>query len=140
MWRARFPSRVMGCEAARFAELPAAPPPTKAEALVNFGLENRAMAPTLMNTTSSRSHTVLTVHIEQRGVVSDGALSVERRPAGTDSPRAHHRHRRATVRRDSAWHVGRLVLSHIARKAAAGRPRRWVSGSDYLGRSPATLR
>jgi hypothetical protein len=34
---------------------------------VNLGLENRAIAPTLMNSTSSRSHTVLTVTIEQRG-------------------------------------------------------------------------
>lgn len=36
----------------------------EAEALVNYGLENRAMAPTLMNATSSRSHTVLTVTVE----------------------------------------------------------------------------
>jgi len=33
---------------------------------VNYGLENRAMAPTLMNTTSSRSHTILTLEIHQR--------------------------------------------------------------------------
>ena len=32
--------------------------------LINFGLRNRVMAPTLMNTTSSRSHTVLTLEIE----------------------------------------------------------------------------
>jgi hypothetical protein len=38
----------------------------EAEALINLGLENRAMAPTLMNTTSSRSHTVLTINVEQR--------------------------------------------------------------------------
>lgn len=38
----------------------------EAEALINLGLENRAIAPTLMNATSSRSHTVLTIHIEQR--------------------------------------------------------------------------
>lgn len=36
------------------------------EALINLGLENRAIAPTLMNSTSSRSHTVLTINIEQR--------------------------------------------------------------------------
>ena len=48
----------------------------EAEALVNFGLENRAMAPTLMNMTSSRSHTVLTVHVERTGVMTkDGARS-----------------------------------------------------------------
>ena len=35
---------------------------------INFGLENRAMAPTLMNTTSSRSHTILTLEIEQSPV------------------------------------------------------------------------
>jgi hypothetical protein len=39
----------------------------EAEALLNLGLENRAIAPTLMNSTSSRSHTVLTMNIEQRG-------------------------------------------------------------------------
>jgi hypothetical protein len=39
-------------------------PPT--EALINLGLENRAIAPTLMNATSSRSHTVLTLSLEQR--------------------------------------------------------------------------
>ena len=33
----------------------------EAKALLNLGLENRALAPTLMNSTSSRSHTVLTV-------------------------------------------------------------------------------
>lgn len=38
---------------------------------MNLGLENRAMAPTLVNTTSSRSHTVLTVVVEQRGKVGD---------------------------------------------------------------------
>ena len=31
-----------------------------------MGLENRAIAPTLMNTTSSRSHTVLTINIIQK--------------------------------------------------------------------------
>lgn len=36
------------------------------EALINLGLENRAIAPTMMNSTSSRSHTVLTINIEQR--------------------------------------------------------------------------
>lgn len=39
----------------------------EAEALINCGLRNRALAPTLMNTTSSRSHTVLTINIEQHG-------------------------------------------------------------------------
>ena len=38
---------------------------SEASALVNLGLENRIMAPTLMNTTSSRSHTVLTLHVRQ---------------------------------------------------------------------------
>jgi hypothetical protein len=38
----------------------------EAEALINLGLENRAIAPTMMNSTSSRSHTVLTINIEQR--------------------------------------------------------------------------
>eukprot|EP01032_Pedospumella_encystans_P027501 gene27501-31082_t len=38
----------------------------ESEALINLGLENRAIAPTLMNATSSRSHTVLTLNIEQR--------------------------------------------------------------------------
>ena len=41
----------------------------EAEALLNIGLENRAIASTLMNSTSSRSHTVLTIGIEQRGDV-----------------------------------------------------------------------
>jgi len=36
------------------------------EALINLGLQNRAIAPTLMNATSSRSHTILTVSLEQR--------------------------------------------------------------------------
>ena len=39
---------------------------SRTEALINLGLENRAIAPTLMNSTSSRSHTVLTIYIEQR--------------------------------------------------------------------------
>ena len=38
------------------------------EALLNLGLENRAMAPTYMNETSSRSHTILTLNIEQRSM------------------------------------------------------------------------
>ncbi len=38
----------------------------EAEALINLGLENRAIAPTLMNATSSRSHIVLTITIEQK--------------------------------------------------------------------------
>lgn len=43
----------------------------EAEALLNLGLENRAIAPTLMNVTSSRSHTVLTINMEQRGATAD---------------------------------------------------------------------
>ena len=43
---------------------------SEAEALINLGLENRAIAPTLMNATSSRSHTVLTLNVEQRGMRS----------------------------------------------------------------------
>ncbi len=38
----------------------------EAKQLINVGLDNRAMAPTAMNITSSRSHTVLTVHLEQK--------------------------------------------------------------------------
>jgi hypothetical protein len=34
--------------------------------LINLGLENRVMAPTLMNATSSRSHTLLTLFLRQR--------------------------------------------------------------------------
>ncbi|KAJ8603797.1 hypothetical protein CTAYLR_000205 [Chrysophaeum taylorii] len=46
----------------------------EAEALVNFGLENRALAPTLMNATSSRSHTVLAVNVARRsGEPSEGS-------------------------------------------------------------------
>mmetsp|Transcript_19171 Transcript_19171/g.18512 ORF Transcript_19171/g.18512 Transcript_19171/m.18512 type:complete len:915 (-) Transcript_19171:147-2891(-) len=44
---------------------------SEAEVLVNLGLENRAIASTLMNATSSRSHTVLTLHVvteAQRGL------------------------------------------------------------------------
>jgi kinesin family protein 5 len=37
----------------------------EAEALINLGLENRAIAPTLMNATSSRSHIVLTINTEE---------------------------------------------------------------------------
>lgn len=33
------------------------------EVLVNIGLENRAIASTLMNATSSRSHTILALHL-----------------------------------------------------------------------------
>lgn len=49
----------------------------EAEALLNLGLENRAIAPTLMNATSSRSHTVLTIGIEQRGSAADGMSSLD---------------------------------------------------------------
>ena len=35
--------------------------------LLNWGLENRRMGRTAMNFTSSRSHTVLTVKVEQQG-------------------------------------------------------------------------
>jgi len=34
-----------------------------ASRMINLGLENRAMAPTLMNTTSSRSHTILCMKV-----------------------------------------------------------------------------
>ena len=40
---------------------------------MNLGLENRAIAPTLMNSTSSRSHTVLTLNIEQRNIGGDAS-------------------------------------------------------------------
>ena len=48
---------------------------SEAEALLNLGLENRALASTLMNATSSRSHTVLTLHIEQHGLLSENSKS-----------------------------------------------------------------
>lgn len=47
-----------------------------------MGLENRAIAPTLMNSTSSRSHTILTIKIEQK-VRTD--LSTESRDSKTPS-------------------------------------------------------
>ena len=37
---------------------------SNAEILVNIGLENRAIASTLMNATSSRSHTILSIYVE----------------------------------------------------------------------------
>ena len=43
--------------------------------LINFGLRNRVMAPTLMNTTSSRSHTVLTLEIEHADIGDRGAVA-----------------------------------------------------------------
>jgi hypothetical protein len=46
----------------------------EAEALINLGLENRAIAPTLMNATSSRSHIVLTINIEQK-LYGDGTTA-----------------------------------------------------------------
>ena len=43
-------------------------------AVVNLGLENRVMAPTMMNDTSSRSHTVLAITLEQRVQTSPAQL------------------------------------------------------------------
>lgn len=42
----------------------------EAVTLINLGLNNRALAPTLMNMTSSRSHLVLTIKLEQKAIVS----------------------------------------------------------------------
>jgi hypothetical protein len=50
----------------------------EAIALVNRGLENRKMAPTLMNTTSSRSHTIITIEVEQRTQGPEGALRTKK--------------------------------------------------------------
>jgi hypothetical protein len=47
----------------------------EAEALINLGLENRAMAPTLMNSTSSRSHTVLTVKVTKQADAATAGTS-----------------------------------------------------------------
>ena len=44
-----------------------------ATSLINAGLMNRIMAPTLMNATSSRSHTVLTIEVEEQDSESNGA-------------------------------------------------------------------
>ncbi len=41
-----------------------------AEGLINVGLQNRAIASTVMNSTSSRSHTILTLSIEKRKIVA----------------------------------------------------------------------
>lgn len=41
-----------------------------AEGLINLGLQNRAIASTVMNATSSRSHTILTLSIEKRKIVA----------------------------------------------------------------------
>lgn len=59
----------------------------EAEALLNLGLENRAIAPTLMNVTSSRSHTVLTINVEQRGA-GGGQVQV---PGGSGRKVSHVR-------------------------------------------------
>ncbi|GKT36021.1 Kinesin-like protein like protein [Aduncisulcus paluster] len=40
---------------------------SQAVSVVNVGLKNRAVAPTLMNATSSRSHTLLTISVRQEG-------------------------------------------------------------------------
>lgn len=40
----------------------------EAMTLVNMGLARRAMAPTALNGTSSRSHTVLTLRLERRSL------------------------------------------------------------------------
>ena len=45
----------------------------EAEALLNLGLESRAIASTLMNVTSSRSHTILTLNLQQHFERSDDA-------------------------------------------------------------------
>eukprot|EP00968_Pinguiococcus_pyrenoidosus_P026010 scaffold7052_cov254-Pinguiococcus_pyrenoidosus.AAC.15 len=51
----------------------------EAEAIVNLGLQYRALAATALNTTSSRSHTILTVTVEQRpaALEIDAAVSVQ---------------------------------------------------------------
>ena len=54
------------------------------EALINLGLENRAIAPTLMNSTSSRSHTVLTINLEQR-ICTDVQVTGHSASGGTPS-------------------------------------------------------
>jgi hypothetical protein len=58
----------------------------EAEALLNLGLENRAIASTLMNSTSSRSHTVITVIIEQKGNIPNAGDS-------DDHPKLNSYHR-----------------------------------------------
>lgn len=64
----------------------------EAEALLNLGLENRAIASTLMNSTSSRSHTVITVVIEQKGhIPTTPEDNVGRSSSGFSSSYPHHR-------------------------------------------------
>lgn len=48
------------CACVRVSRAACAP---QAVELLNWGLENRAMGVTAMNTTSSRSHTVLTINV-----------------------------------------------------------------------------
>lgn len=54
----------------------------EAEALLNLGLENRAIASTLMNSTSSRSHTVITIIIEQKGNIPNSSDDFDEPTAG----------------------------------------------------------
>lgn len=98
----------------------------EAEALINLGLENRAIAPTLMNATSSRSHTVLTLTIEQRGL-SDEVNSV----LSTSTQRK--------VRVDAHTAVARTVRSKLLMVDLAGseRVRRTISKGTRLSEAKA---
>lgn len=74
----------------------------EAEALVNYGLENRAIAPTLMNATSSRSHTVLTVTVE----VNSSSSSRPSSPRDDDE--------RSSDERTCAWSSTKLMFIDLA--------------------------
>jgi len=61
----------------------------EAEALVAFGLRHRALAPTLMNATSSRSHTVLTATVDF-DLDDDDSTSRSDAPSESTSLKAGH--------------------------------------------------
>ena len=51
-----------------------------------MGISNRAVAATRMNASSSRSHAIFTIHVQQRRIVSAAASSPSKAAGEGDTP------------------------------------------------------
>ena len=111
----------------------------EAEALVNFGIENGAIAATLMNNTSSRSHTVLSVIIEQRG--TSGAPASATSEAGCRNVHVTHPAQQELLLVDLAG--SERVRRTTSKGSRSLRPRRSIAtalGARQCHRGPRRAR
>ena len=87
------------------------------QAELHLGISNRAVAATRMNASSSRSHAIFTIHVQQRRLVSAGAAS----PAPSEDPSAGLHRKDSSRSAREGEQMEELVEAHMVFVDLAGK-------------------